>query len=99
LRASSLTPSRESNSERRSGGVLCRVEARADELKVVVCQSSGRPILCATSTTPCRRSPRTGTSSIRLLCASQEPAAESGMGGGIGQWLLFRAADRALSLF
>ncbi|MGZ4337676.1 MAG: hypothetical protein ACXVRA_10210 [Gaiellaceae bacterium] len=29
----------------------------------------------------------------------QEPAAESGMGGGIGQWLLFRAADRALSLF
>lgn len=29
----------------------------------------------------------------------REPAAESGMGGGIGQWLLFRAADRALSLF
>jgi predicted metal-dependent enzyme (double-stranded beta helix superfamily) len=29
----------------------------------------------------------------------QEPAADSGMGGGIGQWLLFRAADRALSLF
>ena len=29
----------------------------------------------------------------------QEPAAESGMGAGIGQWLLFRAADRALSLF
>jgi predicted metal-dependent enzyme (double-stranded beta helix superfamily) len=29
----------------------------------------------------------------------QEPAAESGMGGGIGQWLLFRAADRTLSLF
>jgi 3-mercaptopropionate dioxygenase len=29
----------------------------------------------------------------------QEPAAESGMGGGIGQWLLFRAADRSLSLF
>jgi predicted metal-dependent enzyme (double-stranded beta helix superfamily) len=24
---------------------------------------------------------------------------ESGMGGGIGQWLLFRAADRSLSLF
>jgi predicted metal-dependent enzyme (double-stranded beta helix superfamily) len=29
----------------------------------------------------------------------QEPARESGMGGGIGQWLLFRAADRSLSLF
>ena len=28
-----------------------------------------------------------------------EPAAESGMGGGIGQWLLFRAADRSLCLF
>jgi predicted metal-dependent enzyme (double-stranded beta helix superfamily) len=29
----------------------------------------------------------------------QAPAPESGMGGGIGQWLLFRAADRSLSLF
>jgi len=29
----------------------------------------------------------------------REPAAESGMGGGIGQWLLFRAADRSLALF
>lgn len=29
----------------------------------------------------------------------QVPAAESGMGGGIGQWLIFRAADRSLSLF
>jgi predicted metal-dependent enzyme (double-stranded beta helix superfamily) len=29
----------------------------------------------------------------------QEPAAHSGMGGGIGQWLVFRAADRSLSLF
>jgi 3-mercaptopropionate dioxygenase len=29
----------------------------------------------------------------------QEAALESGMGGGIGQWLLFRAADRSLSLF
>ncbi len=29
----------------------------------------------------------------------REPAAGSGMGGGIGQWLLFRAADRSLSLF
>lgn len=29
----------------------------------------------------------------------REPAAEGGMGGGIGQWLLFRAADRSLSLF
>jgi predicted metal-dependent enzyme (double-stranded beta helix superfamily) len=29
----------------------------------------------------------------------QQDAPESGMGGGIGQWLLFRAADRSLSLF
>jgi predicted metal-dependent enzyme (double-stranded beta helix superfamily) len=29
----------------------------------------------------------------------QEPAASSGMGGGIGQWLLFRAGDGSLSLF
>ena len=29
----------------------------------------------------------------------QAPAPESGMGGGIGQWLVFRAADRSLSLF
>jgi 3-mercaptopropionate dioxygenase len=29
----------------------------------------------------------------------REPAPASGMGGGIGQWLLFRAADRSLSLF
>ena len=29
----------------------------------------------------------------------QEPAQEGGMGGGIGQWLLFRAADRSLCLF
>lgn len=29
----------------------------------------------------------------------REPAAEGGMGGGIGQWLLFRAADRSLTLF
>jgi predicted metal-dependent enzyme (double-stranded beta helix superfamily) len=28
-----------------------------------------------------------------------EPAPESGMGGGIGQWLLFRAGDRSLCLF
>jgi predicted metal-dependent enzyme (double-stranded beta helix superfamily) len=27
------------------------------------------------------------------------PATESGMGGGIGQWLLFRAGDGSLSLF
>lgn len=31
--------------------------------------------------------------------AYQEPAAESGMGGGIGQWLLYRAVDGSLSLF
>jgi predicted metal-dependent enzyme (double-stranded beta helix superfamily) len=29
----------------------------------------------------------------------QESAPESGMGGGIGQWLLFRSFDRSLSLF
>ena len=29
----------------------------------------------------------------------RESVPESGMGGGIGQWLLFRAADRSLSLF
>ena len=29
----------------------------------------------------------------------QAPAPESGMGGGIGQWLLFRADDGSLSLF
>jgi predicted metal-dependent enzyme (double-stranded beta helix superfamily) len=27
------------------------------------------------------------------------PAPQSGMGGGIGQWLLFRAADHSLTLF
>ena len=31
--------------------------------------------------------------------AYAEPAPESGMGGGIGQWLLFRAGDGSLSLF
>ena len=34
-----------------------------------------------------------------LPAAYQEPAAKSGMGGGIGQWLLYRAADRSLCLF
>ena len=29
----------------------------------------------------------------------QSPAPESGMGGGIGQWLLYRAGDGSLSLF
>jgi 3-mercaptopropionate dioxygenase len=29
----------------------------------------------------------------------QRDAPQSGMGGGIGQWLLFRAGDRSLSLF
>jgi predicted metal-dependent enzyme (double-stranded beta helix superfamily) len=29
----------------------------------------------------------------------QEPNPDSGMGGGIGQWLLFRAGDRLLTLF
>jgi predicted metal-dependent enzyme (double-stranded beta helix superfamily) len=29
----------------------------------------------------------------------RDPAPESGMGGGIGQWLLFRADDGSLSLF
>jgi predicted metal-dependent enzyme (double-stranded beta helix superfamily) len=31
--------------------------------------------------------------------AYREPAPQSGMGGGIGQWLLYRAADGSLSLF
>ncbi len=31
--------------------------------------------------------------------AYRQDAPESGMGGGIGQWLLFRAADRSLCLF
>src|SRR3954452_6568041 len=31
--------------------------------------------------------------------ALQAPAPESGMGGGIGQWLLARAGDGSLSLF
>jgi 3-mercaptopropionate dioxygenase len=31
--------------------------------------------------------------------AYAQPNPESGMGGGIGQWLLFRSADRGLTLF
>ena len=34
-----------------------------------------------------------------LPAAYQQDAPQSGMGGGIGQWLLFRSADRSLSLF
>ena len=34
-----------------------------------------------------------------LPAGYRAPAPESGMGGGIGQWLLFRAADRSLCLF
>ena len=34
-----------------------------------------------------------------LPATYQEAAVDSGMGGGIGQWLVFRAADRSLSLF
>jgi 3-mercaptopropionate dioxygenase len=34
-----------------------------------------------------------------LPAPHQAPAPNSGMGGGIGQWLIFRAADRSLSLF
>jgi predicted metal-dependent enzyme (double-stranded beta helix superfamily) len=34
-----------------------------------------------------------------LPAAYQAPAPEGGMGGGIGQWLLFRAGDGSLSLF
>ena len=34
-----------------------------------------------------------------LPASYRESAPGSGMGGGIGQWLLFRAADRSLSLF
>ena len=57
------------------------------------------------------RSPQVACEAIRPVFAElladrewlpavyQEPAAESGMGGGIGQWLLFRAEDGSLSLF
>jgi 3-mercaptopropionate dioxygenase len=34
-----------------------------------------------------------------LPTSYQAPAPQSGMGGGIGQWLIFRAADRSLALF
>lgn len=34
-----------------------------------------------------------------LPAAYREPAPESGMGGGIGQWLLARSTDGSLSLF
>ena len=34
-----------------------------------------------------------------LPAAYRAPAPESGMGGGIGQWLLYRAGDGSLSLF
>jgi 3-mercaptopropionate dioxygenase len=34
-----------------------------------------------------------------LASEYRRDAPESGMGGGIGQWLLFRAADRSLTLF
>jgi 3-mercaptopropionate dioxygenase len=34
-----------------------------------------------------------------LPAVYQEGDPDSGMGGGIGQWLLFRAGDRSLSLF
>jgi predicted metal-dependent enzyme (double-stranded beta helix superfamily) len=34
-----------------------------------------------------------------LPLAFREPAPESGMGGGIGQWSLYRAEDGSLSLF
>jgi predicted metal-dependent enzyme (double-stranded beta helix superfamily) len=34
-----------------------------------------------------------------LPAVYQEPAPESGMGGGIGQWLLYRGGDGSLSLF
>jgi predicted metal-dependent enzyme (double-stranded beta helix superfamily) len=34
-----------------------------------------------------------------LPTSYKESVPESGMGGGIGQWLLFRSADRSLSLF
>jgi 3-mercaptopropionate dioxygenase len=34
-----------------------------------------------------------------LPAVYRAPAPESGMGGGIGQWLLFRAGDGSLSLF
>jgi 3-mercaptopropionate dioxygenase len=59
----------------------------------------------------CSRSPEDACEQIRprfaelladdawLPASYQAPVPESGMGGGIGQWLLFRAADGSLSLF
>ena len=55
---------------------------------------------------PRRPARRSGPPSPRLLADPawlperfQEGDPDSGMGGGIGQWLLFRAEDRSLSLF
>src|SRR5213596_1280421 len=45
-------------------------------------------------------SPQEACAAIRPRFAEyRESVPESGMGGGIGQWLLFRAADGSLSLF
>ena len=44
-----------------------------------------------------RRAPRRRRLASRRVRATDAP--ESGMGGGIGQWLLFRAGDGSLSLF
>ena len=58
----------------------------------LVCQSVAGPILCATSTTPCRRSPRTNTSSTLLWCASSSRPCGSGSTArsrpGAGVWLI-----------
>ena len=51
------------------------------------------------ATRSARASPRCSPTPAWLPARYQEGDPESGMGGGIGQWLLFRASDRSLSLF
>jgi 3-mercaptopropionate dioxygenase len=63
-------------------------------------------VVIASATTPADAVERIRPEFARLLDDSswlpaeyQESAPESGMGGGIGQWLLYRAGDGSLSLF
>ena len=46
-----------------------------------------------------RSSPNCSPNGSGCPIGYQRDAPQSGMGGGIGQWLLFRAADRSLCLF
>jgi predicted metal-dependent enzyme (double-stranded beta helix superfamily) len=58
---------------------------------------AGSPAAACTSIEPGFRALL--TDQTWLPDAYAEPAPESGMGGGIGQWLLYRSADRSLCLF